>query len=286
MFRSGVGMVVCGVLVVGAAGWSSPAVSPLTEQWSTPPEEAPPPRPRVGPPPAWLPLHPFYKKYTDANGIPVISSAKVSDAALVHAADLIDHMLACSPQLRQALIQGRVRVAVMAPDEMTTDIPEHSQLKPKDYWDKRARGLGGTPANPLTSCGEENLLGYPNDRYCGESILIHEFAHTVHTVGMRRLDRTFDARLRRLYDNAMRNGLWQKTYAATHPNEYWAEGVQCYFDCNARADPPNGVHNHVRTREQLRQYDPDLAALIDEVFQDNPWRWTPNGAHARRWPRK
>jgi hypothetical protein len=166
---------------------------------------------------------------------------------------------------------------------VTTDIPEHSKLKPKKYWDKRARGLGGTPFIPTTSCAEENLLGYPDDRYNGENILIHEFAHTVHEVGMKALDKGFDDRLKKLYKQAMDKGLWQNTYAATNHKEYWAEGVQSYFNCNLRADPPDGNHNHVRTRRQLRNYDPDLASLIDEVFAKNPWRWMPNGAHQRKW---
>jgi hypothetical protein len=244
------------------------------------------PKISVGAPPKVLKLDPFYEKYADAGGIPVIGSKKVPDEALLKAAELIGHMLAKRPDLRMALAEGKVRVAVMAKDEVTTDVPEHSKLTPKDYWDKRARGLGGTPYIPTTSCAEENLLGLATDRYSGENILIHEFAHTVHEVGMRALDKEFDARLKRLHEKAKAAGLWEKTYAATNHKEYWAEGVQSYFDCNLSADPPNGVHNHVRTREQLQKYDPELAKLIDETFAANPWRWTPNGAHARRWAKK
>src|SRR5205823_5835380 len=70
---------------------------------------------------------------------------------------------------------------------------------------------------------------------------------------------------------AMRQGLWKNTYAATNRSEYWAEGVQSYFDCNQRRDPQ---HNGVVTREQLQKYDPRLSALAAEVFKDNPWRYT------------
>jgi hypothetical protein len=240
----------------------------------------------VGKLPPELRLDPFYEKYADAEGLPVISSKKVPDRALVVAAELVVNMLAKRPDIRQALIEGKVRIAVMAKSEVTTDIPEHSRLKPKDHWDKRARGLGGTPFIPTTSCAEENLLGYPDDRYCGENILIHEFAHTVHEVAMKKLDKEFDPRLRKLYDKARSQGLWKKTYAATNHKEYWAEGVQSYFDCNLHAEPPDGIHNHVRTRQQLEKYDPDLAKLIDDVFAGNPWRWQPTGAHARKWKRE
>jgi hypothetical protein len=234
-------------------------------------------------PPAALKLDAFYAKYVDAGGIPVVSSARVPDAALIAAADVLGHLLANRPDLRKALAEAKVKLAVMSKVEVTTDVPEHARLKPKDYWDRRARGLGGTRRIPTTSCAEENVLGYDDDRYSGESILIHEFAHTIHEVGLAAVDKDFDTRLRKLFEAARDKGLWKDTYAATNRNEYWAEGVQCWFDCNAKSDPPNGVHNHVRTREQLEQYDPALAALIAETFGKTDWRWTPNGAHKPKW---
>src|SRR5262245_10872623 len=91
-----------------------------------------------------LKLDPFYKKYVDAKGLPVLSSDKVSDAGLIEAAAIVNHMLAGRDDVRQAIIKNKVRLAVMAPTEQTTDIPEHSDLTPKDYWDRRARGLGAT----------------------------------------------------------------------------------------------------------------------------------------------
>lgn len=97
------------------------------------------------------------------------------------------------------------------------------------------------------------------------------------------LDPTFDARLSALHAAALKAGLWQGTYAASNPAEYWAEAVKSYFDCNRAADPPDGVHNAVRTREGLRAHDAGLFALVDEALEGNPWRWTPAGAHAGRW---
>ncbi len=102
-------------------------------------------------PPRELGLDPFYKKYVDAGGLPVISSGQPRDEALMAAAEIVVAMLARRADLQKALIDGRVRIAVMAAGEVTTDIPEHSRLTPKSYWDKRARGLGGTPAIPTTS---------------------------------------------------------------------------------------------------------------------------------------
>ncbi len=211
-------------------------------------------------------LDPFYRKYADAQGLPVLSSGKVNDAALQEAVYLIRQMLSCRPDILQAMVRNRVRVVVMAPSEMTTDVPEQRSMTPKDYWDKRARGLGGR----LTSCGEENLLNLRGDRYFNENILIHEFSHAIHRYGIGSVDRTFDQRLQTIYKKAMDRGLWRNTYAATNHSEYWAEATQSYFDCNA---PPGGVHNDINTREKLARYDPELFALLDEVYNKPEWRY-------------
>jgi hypothetical protein len=215
-------------------------------------------------------LSPFYAKMIDADGFPIVASEKVSDFALREAAYLIDAMLGARRDLREALVRARVRFSVMAAEEFTTDIPEHADLTPKDYWDRRARGLGATSIRPSVSCGEENLLCAPGDPYGTENILIHEFAHAIHEMALNAVDASFDGRLARTYRAAKDAGLWKGTYAATNRNEYWAEGVQSWFDTNRRDD---AEHNHVDTREKLKAYDPALAGLIAEVFGEGPWRY-------------
>lgn len=224
---------------------------------------------RVTAPPARLGLDGFYRKYVDADGIPVVSSENVRDRALLEARDRVIVLLARRPDLRDALVRGGARVAVIAEAEGTTDIPEHADLPrrfPGTDWDRRTRGVGATRERPVTSAGEENLLRLPQDRYRGEDILTHEFAHTIHVLGLREVDPGFDRALRGAFEEARVRGLWERTYAAASPEEYWAEGVQSWFDVNRSADPPDGVHNSVATRERLRAYDPGLAALLERVF--------------------
>lgn len=216
-------------------------------------------------PPAELKLPQFYRKFVSASGYPIVASENVSDFALKEAAFLVDLMLAKRPDVRQAMIQSGSRLVVIGYQEFTTDIPEYAHLKPKDYWDARARGLGGSATDPLCSCAEENLLAYPGDPYHTECILIHEFAHNIHLRGMSRVDPSFDRRVQQSYDQAMKQGLWQGKYASVNHHEYFAEGVQSWFNNNR---PPDHDHNHVDTREELQQYDPGLAALCREVFGD------------------
>jgi hypothetical protein len=232
------------------------------------------PAARVTPPPQTVVeafgLDPFYTKYASAGGVPIVASGKVNDFALLEAAYLVKRMLADRPDIVAALVENKVRVVVMATAEFTTDVPDHSDLDPPAFWDRRARGLGATPARPATSCGEENLLHYPGDPYDTESILVHEFAHTIHHMGLNTIDKTFDRRLNETYRKAMAKGLWKGKYASRNRAEYWAEAVQSWFDTNR---PPDHDHNHVDTREELKAYDPGIAKLVEEVFGDKPWRY-------------
>ena len=76
--------------------------------------------------------------------------------------------------------------------------------------------------------------------------------------------------LKEVFDKAIAAGLWKGKYAAGNKEEYWAEGVQSYFDTNREDDHD---HNHVDTREELKAYDAALFELIDETFKQNPWRY-------------
>ncbi len=225
----------------------------------------------ITPPPAELKAPDFYQKYIDADGYPIVASARVNDYALREAAYLVKLLLAHRPDVKRAMASSGSRLLIIGCNEYTTDMPEHAWLKPKDYWDARARGLGGSETDPVCSCAEENLLAYEGDPYAAENILIHEFAHNIHLRGMVRVDPTFDGRLKAAYEAAMQAGLWKGKYASVNHHEYFAEGVQSWFDNNR---PPDHDHNHVDTRAELIEYDPGLADLCREVFGETKLVYT------------
>lgn len=241
-------------------------------------------RAAVGTPPEPCGIDPFYGKYTDALGIAVVGSEKVADAALLVARDIVIHMLAKRSDLRETMISQKMRVCVMARSESTTDLPEQREWKKplpddprltaaekanyeqrigrltdKEYWDRRARGMGGNP----TSCAEENLLGYPGTRYFGENILVHEFAHGIMDVGIRRADPGLHKEIRESYKEAMAKGLWKGHYASTNANEYFAEGTQTWFSSNY---PYVDGSQSVQSPDDLKRYDPRLFALLGRVY--------------------
>ena len=68
----------------------------------------------------------------------------------------------------------------------------------------------------------------------------------------------------------------KECYAHKNRAEYWAEGLQCWYDTNRTMDHD---HNRIHTREQLKAYDPALAELCEDVLGDSPWRFV--SPHAR-----
>ena len=225
-------------------------------------------------PSAGLGLNSFYKKVCVVKGIPIISAAAVPDAAFIQVTAIIKGMLAARPDILDQLVIHNIKVAILGTSDTTTDLPEYSFLKNDSQtdWDARARGLGATIAVPLASGAEENLLCLVTDPYKGESIFLHEFAHSIMGLGIAFLDPSFPIRLETAYNSAIQKGLWKDTYAATNQEEYWAEGVQGFFDANLSASPADGIHNFVDTREELENYDPMLYSLIEETFSTE-WRW-------------
>ena len=278
------------------------------------PEAQPEPRPRadaliadyaaavLGPPPAafgWDTA--FYRKYADAEGIPVISSSMVPDEALLVARDIINHMLLQRPDVRAEMIRSGSRVGIMAITEFTTDIPEQRDWKKpalddrrltpgerarynepggigsmtdQEYWNRRARGMGGR----YTTAAEENILGYPGTRYFGEHILVHEFSHSIMSAV-----RAVDTLLYRQLQDAFRSAQERKLYLAPSGSphyavntiaEYWAEGTQWWFWSNfpatfAAGGSPDGARTEVWSPEDLKRYDPALYDVLSRMYPDH-----------------
>lgn len=219
----------------------------------------------------------FYAKYVDAMGIPVLSSEKVPDDALLMTRDIVNAMLAARPDLRESMIRRGWRTGVFAETEMTMDLPEYAHFRccgrsrsdpvtqeDRDYHANRSRGMGGNP----TTGAEENLLGYPDTRYFGENIFVHEFAHAIMSA-IREVDPDMHAEIRAAYDSAAAAGKYtyddgRTHYALTNAGEYWAEGVQWWFFSNYGECFAGDVV--LDSPEQLEAYDPVLFELIGQVF--------------------
>lgn len=208
----------------------------------------------------------FYKKYTEAYKIPIISSGAVPDDALKRACYVVRFLLADNSTIRNAVFKNWGRVGVIGVKEHVTTIPEHSNLDP-DYWNFRARGLGGTKEAPISTAPEENILCYESDWYPNQDIMVHELSHGVHLLGAIDALSGWDQKLKDLYFQRQReNDRWIDTYAMSTYLELFAEASQSYFNVNSYSAEPNGREGPINTRDKLREYDPELYNLIKEVF--------------------
>lgn len=212
-------------------------------------------------------LDSFYKKYANAGGVPVLASDKPVDRTLQLACMLVKEMTSERLDVQAALLTSKVTFAILGSDEVTTDIPEYRDLP--DYYDTRSRGLGGHTG----LCAEENLMcDRQHDPYRGQSTCVHELAHTIAIYGLLGADSSFEDRLADAYRRAREAGLWPNTLAAQDAQEYWAEGVQAWYDSNLEADPADGVHGPINTQRELESYDRVLYNLIDELLPTET-RW-------------
>lgn len=237
-------------------------------------------------PPKALGLDPFYTQYLSADGIPVVSSPRVPIKALEAARSMAQGMLSHRPDLARYLAANGYRIAIIAQDEALLDLPENRDwLKPppddprltrcekkhyqerigkltaRQYWDARARGIGGQHM----AAAEEDILGLPASRYYGETIFVHEFSHQI-LDAVRHADTGLYAEIEAAYANAKANGLWLDEYNMTTLDEYWAEGSQFWWDSNRlQVFAGRRILNH----EDLAAYDPALFRVLAKVYGTN-----------------
>jgi alpha-glucosidase len=206
----------------------------------------------------------FFSKVLYYRGIPIKSSKEVSDEALFAARDRLSMMLSNLPVVCDNLRSAHAQLHIIGRAQVTSDLPEWRSEKGKplpEYngltIDQRTRGMGGR----IASCGEENLLHLDADRYKGRDICVHEFSHCIYQFG---IPRSIRDRFRLQYKNSLAKGLWNKAYAASNDDEFFAELAMWYFGTHGdmhMTDPKPAIGP-----AGLKAYDPDAFALYDEFF--------------------
>jgi alpha-glucosidase len=206
----------------------------------------------------------FFSKLIYYRGIPIKSSVEVVDEALFAARDRLAMMLTNLPEVCENLRASHAELHIIGRNQVTSDPPEWHEEKGKPLAeyngltiDQRTRGMGGK----ICSCGEENLLKLEKDRYSGRDICVHEFSHCIYQCG---IPGDIRARFRRQYKASLAKGLWEKAYAASNDDEFFAELAMWYFGTHgdlhmSGPKPENGP-------DGLKAYDPEAFALFDQLF--------------------
>ncbi len=243
-------------------------------------------QPSVMPPPASFKINAYYTKFTYAREFTVLGSKHVSDEALLAANDIIRKMFAYRHDILKALIADGARLVVLGRQEKLSDLPEFADARKQAGFDA-ARYLDYTANVKLMVVPEENVLRLSKEPFAGKQMVVSVLAKAFYRVtGLRpvladfekqrikqqyelrlkRLDVEFDGRLLKLYEDARAAGLWQGTAAARDRVDYWAAGVEAYFDAAGEGQPPAGADRPITTRETLKGYDLGLYTLVDETM--------------------
>ena len=241
-------------------------------------------QPAVIAPPAKLKIDPYYTKFTFSREFPVLGSKQVSDDALLRANDTIRKMFAYRHDVLKAMIADGARLVVLGETEKLSDLPEF-----KDDTDRSdlVRYFDYSPTLKLMVVPEENVLGRPGEPFAGKDMVVSVFAKGMYRVAglrpvdpefekqrnrqqyelrVKRLDLELDKKVAALHEAASKLKLWAGTAAARDRFEYWAAGVEAYFDAAGSGVAPNGADRPIATREALKAYDPDLYTLVDETM--------------------
>ncbi|MEM6348357.1 MAG: hypothetical protein AAF927_31035 [Bacteroidota bacterium] len=220
---------------------------------------------QISRPPAYFGLDPFYQKYLDADGIPIFTGIEIPEEAIRRVKANVATMVAGEESMRRRLIDNYVRIVILALIEPLDTIPELADQNFKE--DQRSRV--GDESLAIVVIPEENILCFPNDPSEGEDVFVRTFALTMLNTAIPLIEPSFPDSLHAQYERILQSGIWDNTLAARSPEDYFAEGVQTWFNVNRQADPADGEHNLVDTRIELAAYDPALYDMLARFFADD-----------------
>lgn len=145
---------------------------------------------------------------------------------------------------------------LLATDKKLSEVSGYESLENRMTFDGRyyasVRGVGGL----VTVSGVEYL---DVSMRGGFNTIAHEFAHQIHTSA---LSPELCDRIKKLYQRALRAGRVLDYYASSNEWEYFAQGYEAYISEFKR---PNAGVTARHTKEELRQLDPDLYNLFEEL---------------------
>lgn len=206
----------------------------------------------------------WYAQRSAVQQIPVLGSAQVSSAQMLHARRVTARFLAKLPTSTvRELRHAGLKVVVIGPTEHISDVPAiGSRFGPdgdRQYW----AGSGATPDLPLCVATSAHF----DQPWVGENLMIFGLATSLAELVLLPDRPGFRRDLDRAFAHARSRGRWANTHAAASPGTYWAEGVQSYFNAN-REGPRrgDGVHGAINTRRELAARDPALYRLIAQNF--------------------
>jgi alpha-glucosidase len=225
-------------------------------------------------------VHPFYKKYINADGVVIVSSDNVPDVALLAARQTILFLSSKRPDVHKAMQKHHPRISVMAVNETASDLPEFGPESDGEW------GLGQMPGDPTSLVSVKGIC-FPGNQHYFANALMHEYVHMLHNMGMPEIDPTLSDEIYAAYLSAIQKGQFIPPkdeplegitpFHAYGDDEYFTHAVNAFYDLNeswpgpwmdvkiGEKGPPSG------TRAELKDKDPTIFEIISRFFPEyNP----------------
>lgn len=217
---------------------------------------------------------PFYQKLRALEcGVKIFGAETVSETAMDKAKEMLEVILS-NQALAERMGSQECMLGIYGDGNIAYDIPEHRYTYDENYL--YVEGFGGTQlasirdANVLRQKTGDAATGYPD-----ESILVHEFGHTVKNFG---LTEQQQAEWTKIYQKSIGAGKWKNTYAGKDEDEYFATLSAMWFNVmdDTYDGETDGTRGPINTRTELKVYDRDAYDFLANIYPNDrylpqPW---------------
>ena len=208
----------------------------------------------------------FYTQFVPVKGVMVKSHKSVDPAALQAGADIVDTLLSGREDIAECMALQGADLAIISRNQVNTDLLEFANIKgTKDFTGRsrdtfEIRGLGGVLGQPVSSAGEEQLLGnrgleHPWMPYRGLAAT-YEYAHAVQNLCFTNKDRK---QWNKFYEEALDVDLSPGSHMMHDIHEFFAVFSTAYFEVTDELGPHPD-------RGELRVRFPEIFQALDEIY--------------------
>ena len=205
----------------------------------------------------------YYTKFMSVAGVTVKAAGTVDSAALEAGAEIVATMLSGREDLPICMFREGAELAIIPKDDPVTSLPEYAHLQGgtdftgRSYDTLDIRGLGAVRGQPVSSAGEEQLLGHFRAKHPFRGLAaVHEFAHGIQNLCFTPED---DERWDAFYTEASDAGLYPGTHMMANVHEFFAVFSTGYFEVTDELGRGS-------TREVLKTRFPAIYSALEEIY--------------------
>ena len=208
----------------------------------------------------------YYKQFMSAIGVTTKAAGEVDSAAVEAGANIVAAMLSGRDDLARCMFRERAELAIIPQDQPVTSLPEYAYLRGTRDFTGRSRdsfdirGLGAVSGQPVSSAGEEQVLGrfgpqHPFYPFRG-LVAVHEFAHGIQNLCFTTEDHE---EWGGFYEAALEAGIYRGSHMMADVYEFFAVFSTWYFEVTDEL----GLGSN---REMLKTRFPAVYSALDEIY--------------------